>query len=91
MIAKATLVAGPRHARYESGKSVPALLFFWVATEEEAEGIASRELAALGWSTMAIEKYKHVSDLEQFENSESPEAAAARAAQLSGFEVVVYP
>jgi len=91
IVARATLVAGPRHERYAAGLSLPALLFVNSATEETLEVVASRELAALGWATMSIERYKDVSDRNQFLGKDTPEASAFRDAEETGFGVVVYP
>ena len=91
IIARATLVAGPSHPKYGAGTSLPALLFASVATDEELEAVASRELAERGWSSMAIERYKDVSGHEQFTGKDTPEAGAFRNAVDSGFGVVVYP
>jgi hypothetical protein len=90
ILASATLVAGPRHAKYVAGTSVPALLFVNVQNHDELEKAASRELADLGWTSMAIERYKDVTNHAQFEGKETPEAAAFRDALETGFGVVVY-
>jgi len=91
ILAKATLVAGPRHEKYVAGTSLPALLFVNVHSDDGLEKVASRELADLGWASMAIESYKDVTDHEQFQGKETPEAAAFREAVDTGFGVVVYP
>ena len=91
ILASATLVAGARHEKYAPGTSLPALLFVDVPTSDELEAVATRELAALGWGTMAIERYKDVTDHEQFQGKDTPEAGAFRDAVASGFGVVVYP
>ena len=91
ILAKATLVAGSRHEKYAPGTSLPALLFVNVATSDELEEVASRELADLGWATMAIDRFKEITDHEQFEGKDTPEAGAFRDAMEKGFGVVVYP
>ena len=91
IIASATLVAGPHHKKYAPGTSLPALLFVNVPTSDEVETVASRELADRGWTTMAIERYKDVTDHEQFQHKDTPEAGAFRDAIETGFGVVVYP
>ncbi|WP_156087824.1 hypothetical protein [Lysobacter sp. Root667] len=91
ILAKATLVSGPRHAKYAPGTSLPALLFVDVLSSDELEAVASRELTALGWASMAIERYKDVTDHEQFRGKDTPEAGAFRDALEKGFGVVVYP
>ncbi|GAB3361914.1 hypothetical protein GCM10027430_36000 [Lysobacter tyrosinilyticus] len=91
ILAKATLVAGPHHDKYAPGTSLPALLFVNVRTSDELDEAVSRELAQLGWATMAIERYKDVTDHGQFEGKDSPEASAFRDALENGFGIVVYP
>jgi hypothetical protein len=91
ILARATLVSGATHSRYAAGTSVPALLFVRTDTFEDLEAVASRELTALGWASMAIERYKDVTDHEQFRGEDTPEAEAFRDAVENGFGVVVYP
>ena len=87
----ATLVAGQNHKKYAPGISVPAILFVNVQATDEVEVVASRELAALGWATLAIERYKDITDHSQFHGKDTPEAGAFRDAMETGFGVVVYP
>lgn len=91
ILAKATLVSGSSHETYPAGTSMPALLFIVARTEDEAEAIASRELASLGWATMSIEQYKTITDFEQFHGKDTLEASAFRDALESGFSTVVFP
>ena len=87
----ATLIAGQNHKKYAPGISLPAVLFVNVQATEEVEAVASRELAALGRATLAIEQYKDVTDYAQFQGMDTPEAGAFRDAIETGFGVVVYP
>jgi hypothetical protein len=91
IMAKATLVAGFSHAKYAPGTSLPALMLINVLTDQDAESAASKELADRGWATMAIERYKDITDGTQFEGKATPEADAFRDAIASGFGIVVYP
>ena len=91
ILAKATLVSGPTHAKYEAGTALPALLFVDVPTEDDLEAVALRELAALGWASMAVELYKDITNYDQFQGKDTPEAGAFRDALENGFGVVVYP
>ncbi len=91
IMAKATLVAGSNHAKYAPGTSLPALIFVKVLTDQDAESAASRELADRGWASLAIERYKDITDHAQFEGKTTPEAEAFRDAIASGFGIVVYP
>ncbi|UNK50640.1 hypothetical protein MNR01_06445 [Lysobacter sp. S4-A87] len=91
ILASATLVAGSRHEKYAAGTSLPALLFVNVHSDDELEEVASRELADLGWASMAIDRYKDVTNHEQFQAKDTPEAGAFRDALETGFAVVVYP
>ena len=91
ILASATLVAGTTHSKYTAGTSLPALLFVDVLATEDLEAVATRELASLGWATMAIDKYKDVTNYDQFQGKDTPEAAAFRDAVETGFGVVVYP
>ena len=91
ILAKATLVSGPCHTKYPADTSLPAILFINAKTEDAAEQIASRQLLAMGWSKMTIERYKDVSDYSQFEGTNTPESAAFQDAISSGFALVVYP
>ena len=91
IVARATLVAGPHHEKYEAGSSLPALLFVNSPTDEALEAVASRKLAALGWASVSIERYKDVLGADQFQGKGTPEASAFRHAEETDFGVVVYP
>ncbi len=91
IMASAKLVAGPRHDKYAAGTSLPALLFVNVSNSDDLEVVASRELSDLGWATMAIDRYKDVTNHDQFHGRNTPEAGAFRDAVETGFGVVVYP
>ena len=91
ILALATLVSGPRHEKYAAGRSLPAVLFINANTDDEAEAIASRELGHLGWASMSIERYKDITDHEQFNDSDTTEALAFREALSTGFSIIVFP
>jgi hypothetical protein len=85
------LVAGPNHKVYAAGKSLAALVFVRAASVEDAEFMASEELSVRGWSTMAITRYKTITDYEQFGRTDLVLAESFQDALESGFSVVVYP
>ena len=91
MLAQAVLVAGPKHADYAVGTSLTAIMFVKVQTDDDMDTVASRELAELGWAAMTIERYEYITDLEQFEGKDTPEADAYRDAVETGFGIVVFP
>ena len=90
IIARATLTAGTDHGKYMRGESFHALFFVDAVGDEALDAVASRELSARGWASMIIERYKDVTDFDQFAGKDTPEADAFREARRTGFGVVVY-
>jgi hypothetical protein len=90
IIARANLVAGENHEKYARGDSFPVLFFVKTVSDEELEVTAFRELSKRGWASMAIERYKDVTDFNQFAGKDTPEAEAFREAMQTGFGMVVY-
>ena len=91
IIVRATLTAGADHAKYARGDLFPALFFVKTVSTDKLEVIASRELSERGWASMAIERYKDITDFNQFADKDTPEAEAFREALHTGFGIVVYP
>ncbi|MEQ1597614.1 MAG: hypothetical protein ABL985_21240 [Casimicrobium sp.] len=91
IIVRANLIAGADHSKYAHGESFPALFFVKTVSAAELEAIASRELSERGWASMAIERYKDVTDFNQFAGKDTPEAVAFHEALHTGFGIVVYP
>ena len=91
ILVQAVLVAGPKHVKYAAGTSLTAVMFVKAQTDDDMETVASRELAELGWATMSIERFKHLTDLEQFNGMDTVEALAYWEAVETGFGIIVFP
>lgn len=89
LCARATLFAGPKHARYSRGAAVRAMVFADVASPDELKAASFRSLKRRGWSKMTIDGYATLADDHAFPNSSSAEAEAFQAARESGIGIVV--
>ncbi|MBJ7575492.1 hypothetical protein [Luteimonas sp. MC1828] len=88
---RANLVAGERHEKYPAGSSMAAMIFVGADGDDAAEEIATRELAARGWATMEIERFRDITNYSQFYGEDTPVNGAFQDARESGFGLVVYP
>jgi hypothetical protein len=87
---KATIVAGPRHKRYEAGRSMAAILFVVATDVDAAENIALKELAERGWEEAVVENRKQMSEY-RFRGDDPILRNAFDDAEKTGFALVVYP
>ena len=90
LCAKMTLVAGPRHKRFEAGTAVRALVFMKTLQHpNDLNGDDFKALAVRGWKRITLQGHKLLADDHKFERPDSEEALAFRAAHLKGIGIVV--
>jgi hypothetical protein len=86
---RATLTAGSAHEKFHAGQHVASILFAATMSLEQAEDLLAPVLAARGWATMAIERYKEVREIEAINDPLLREAF--RDAEASGVGYVIFP
>jgi len=86
---KAMLTAGSTHEKIRVGKRVPAILLVAATSLEQAEDMIAPVLAARGWATMAIERYKEVQEIEAVNDQLLRDAF--HDAEASGVGYVIFP
>ena len=91
LCARATLIAGPTHQRYEPGAAVRALVFArHMLHPQELKGNAKlKALARKGWTLISFNGHKVVPDSHRFDAPKSKEAQAFQTALDSGIGILV--
>jgi hypothetical protein len=91
LCARATLIAGPTHQRYEPGAAVRALVFArHLLHPQELKGNAQlKAIGKRGWTLISFNGHKVLPDNHHFDPPDSPEAQAFRTAKDSGIGILV--
>ena len=86
---EATLTAGSTHEKFHAGQHVAAILLAATTSLEQAQDMLAPMLAARGWATMTIERYKEVQGIEAVNHPLLREAFSD--AEASGGGYVIFP